>query len=95
MSSIASRTAGYTGADLEDLVRRAGLLALRENLLAQSVSMRLFEAALLETRASVTEELEKEYRDLADTLKREHPRGPRRIGFATGLPVEPPKPGEE
>ena len=87
MVSIASRTDGYTGADLEDLVRRAGLLALRENLEADTVPMRFLNAALLETRASVTPEMEAEYRRLADTLKREHPRGSRRIGFTT--PVTP------
>ncbi len=81
LSALASRTEGYTGADLEDLVRRAGLLALRKDLDADSVDMRLFDDALTETRASVTPEMEKEYQRLADTLKREHPRG-RRIGFS-------------
>ena len=72
------RTRGYTGADLEDLVRRAGLQALREDIGATEVPMRVFEAALKETRASVTEEMEREYEELADSLKRENPR---RIGF--------------
>jgi transitional endoplasmic reticulum ATPase len=31
LESLANRTQGYTGADLEDLVRRAGLMALRED----------------------------------------------------------------
>jgi transitional endoplasmic reticulum ATPase len=75
MLSIANRTDGYTGADLEDLVRRSGLLALREDLQADTVPMRFVEAALLETRASVTPEMEAEYRRLADTLKHELRRG--------------------
>jgi transitional endoplasmic reticulum ATPase len=79
---LADRTSGYTGADLEDLVRRAGLLALRDDPAANIVTMHLFDRALTETRASVTEEMEKEYRQLADTLKRESPRGPKRIGFS-------------
>ncbi len=78
---LADRTSGYTGADLEDLVRRAGLSALRENMGAETVPMRFFEEALKETRASVTEEMEKEYQELARTLKSESPRG-KRIGFA-------------
>jgi transitional endoplasmic reticulum ATPase len=78
---LANRTSGYTGADLEGLVRRAGLNALRSDPAAETVGMRFFEAALLETRASVTPEMEREYRELADTLKRESPRGPGRIGF--------------
>jgi transitional endoplasmic reticulum ATPase len=89
--SIANRTDGYTGADLEDLVRRSGLLALREDLQADTVPMRFVEAALLETRASVTPEMEAEYRRLADTLKHEHPRGARRIGFVAGR-ADPPAP---
>jgi transitional endoplasmic reticulum ATPase len=48
----------------------------------KSIPMRLFEGALKETRASVTEEMEQEYRELAETLKSESPRGRKRIGFA-------------
>ena len=77
---LADRTQGYTGADLEDLVRRAGLHTLRESLQSERVPMRLFEVALAETRPSVTPEMEEEYRRLVDSLKRENPRG--RIGFA-------------
>jgi hypothetical protein len=44
--------------------------------------MRLFEVALEETRPSVTPEMEEEYRRLIESLKRENPRGLRRIGFA-------------
>jgi transitional endoplasmic reticulum ATPase len=81
LASIADRTDGYTGADLEDIVRRAGLQALRQDLDAQTVGMHFFEQALAETRASVTPEMDREYRDLVRTLKQESPRGSR-IGFA-------------
>ncbi|HEX6309323.1 MAG TPA: CDC48 family AAA ATPase [Longimicrobiales bacterium] len=90
LESIAARTDGYTGADLEDVVRRAGLQALRDNLDIESVSMRFFEDALKETRASVTPEMDREYRDLVRTLKQESPRGGR-IGFTIEEPV-PPRP---
>jgi transitional endoplasmic reticulum ATPase len=104
LASLAERTRGYTGADLEDLVRRAGLHALRESLESDRVTMRLFEAALGDTRPSVTPEMEEEYRRLVESLKRENPRGLRRIGFsafeeAPALPVTPmpvppaPRPG--
>ena len=79
---LVDRTAGYTGADLEDLVRRAGLQALRENVDAPTVPMRLFESALKETHPSVTAEMEMEYQELYRTLKSESPRGPKRIGFS-------------
>src|SRR6476660_3302557 len=54
LESLAKRTDRFTGADLEDLVRRAGLTALRRGLDAAKVSMADFETALTETRASVT-----------------------------------------
>jgi transitional endoplasmic reticulum ATPase len=95
LDALVDRTQGYTGADLEDLVRRAGLNALREEMEADIVPMRFFETALKETRASVTPETEREYEQLARTLKQESPRG-RRIGFLTatdegGGAVGPPK----
>ncbi|MBX6365879.1 MAG: CDC48 family AAA ATPase [Gemmatimonadetes bacterium] len=83
LEQLADRTQGYTGADLEDLVRRAGLQALRADLQAEVVTMRFFEEALRDTRASVTKEMEEEYERLATELKREHPRV-HRIGFAIG-----------
>ncbi len=82
LQSLAERTHGYTGADLEDLTRRAGLNALRENLDADVIPMNFFDLALGETRASVTPEMEKEYEEIADQLKRESPRG-RKIGFGS------------
>jgi len=81
LTPLADRTHGYTGADLEDLVRRAGLHALRTNPDADRVTMDFFLAALKETRASVTPEMEREYLEIAESLKRESPRGTRRIGF--------------
>jgi transitional endoplasmic reticulum ATPase len=90
LEELADRTQGYTGADLEDLTRRAGLQALREDINTTSIPQRLFEKALKETRASVTEEMEHEYRELAETLKSESPRGRnKRIGFAIERPVGP------
>jgi transitional endoplasmic reticulum ATPase len=88
LADLAGRTEGYTGADLEDVVRRAGLQALREDLDIEHVPMRFFEEALKETRASVTPELEREYRELARSLKQESPRGSR-IGFEVSRPAQP------
>jgi transitional endoplasmic reticulum ATPase len=83
LETFADRTHGYTGADLEDLVRRAGLNALRADLETRIVAAPCFESALGSTRASVTEDMEREYRQLAETLKSESPAGRRRIGFTT------------
>jgi transitional endoplasmic reticulum ATPase len=80
LDTIAERTDRFTGADLEDLTRRAGLLALREALDAQTITMAHFEQALRETRPSVTPEMERDYEDMVGTLKQQ---GPQRqaIGF--------------
>jgi transitional endoplasmic reticulum ATPase len=91
LDSIAGRTEGYTGADLEDIVRRAGLQALREDLDIERVTMSYFEDALKETRASVTPEMDREYRDLVRTLKQESPGGGR-IGFRVENAEGPPPP---
>jgi transitional endoplasmic reticulum ATPase len=89
IEALADRTEGYTGADLEDLVRRAGMQALRDDLDVELVGMNYFEAALKETRASVTPEMDREYRELVKTLKQESPLGSRRIGFQVeGVPHE-------
>jgi len=92
LDELAHRTERFSGADLADLVRRAGLFALRENLGAAQVTESHFEHALTETRASVTPEIEREYEQMAARLKQDalalepigfiapgmlHPRGPK------------------
>jgi transitional endoplasmic reticulum ATPase len=81
LESLASRTENFTGADLEDLVRRAGLTALRGGLDAKTVTMANFEAALKETRASVTPDMLDEYAKIEDTLKADAVRPNSGIGF--------------
>jgi len=71
LADLAGRTDRYTGADLEDLVRRAGLVALRQSLQSKEVTMANFEEALKESRASVTPELERDYEQMASRLKQE------------------------
>ena len=80
LEELAERTQRYTGADLENLVRRAGMQALREDLDADLIPMRYFEEALAQSRASVTPEMEQEYQRLSEELKQEGPSKPR-IGF--------------
>ncbi|QNM82247.1 CDC48 family AAA ATPase [Sphingomonas sabuli] len=80
LESLAQRTERFTGADLEDLVRRAGLTALRAGLDTGKVTMANFEDALKDTRASVTEDMLEEYRKIQDTLKSNAVR-PTGIGF--------------
>jgi len=81
LEKIAQRTERFTGADLEDLVRRAGLTALRRGLDTGNVTMADFEVALGETRASVTPEMLEEYDRIQETLKSEATRPMGGIGF--------------
>ena len=65
----------------ENLVRKAGLLALRADMDVEAVTSDDFETALKETRPSVTAETEREYERMVSELKQESPTGDRRIGF--------------
>ena len=78
---MARRTERFTGADLEDLVRRAGLTALRRGIDANEVTMDDFEEALKETRASVTPEMEREYEQIQAHLKQDARGAGGGIGF--------------
>ena len=71
LDAVAARTDRFTGADLEDVVRRAGLVALRRSLQSAEVTMADFEAALADSRASVTPEVEREYEQMASRLKQD------------------------
>ena len=71
LDRIAARTDRFTGADLEDLTRRAGLIALRKNIDVKQVTMADFEDALTDSRASVTAEMERDYEQLAATMKQD------------------------
>jgi transitional endoplasmic reticulum ATPase len=81
LDTLAQRTTRFTGADLEGLVRRAGLYAFRQSTEVTAVPMSCFERALADSHASVSEEVEREYEALGRELKRESPTGRRRIGF--------------
>jgi transitional endoplasmic reticulum ATPase len=71
LDAIAARAERYTGADLEDVVRRAGLIALRESLATKAVTQAHFEAALADSRATVTPEMEAEYEAMSSRLKQD------------------------
>ena len=68
LAAVAARTARFTGADLEGLVRRAGMEALRAD---SDVAMAHFEAALADSNPSVTPEMERDYEQIASRLKQD------------------------
>jgi transitional endoplasmic reticulum ATPase len=81
LDALAQRSERFTGADLEDLVRRAGLAALRGSIDAGEVTMAEFEHALADTRASVTPEMERDYEKIQDNLKQDARSAGGSIGF--------------
>lgn len=89
LTEIAKQTDRFTGADLEDVVRRAGLAAIRRaGEGADSVSAADFADALKDSRATVTAKMEAEYAKMKGELKKRaaevHP-----IGFIHEGMVEP------
>ncbi len=71
LAAIARLTDRFTGADLEDVVRRAGLVAIRRHGEAvTTVDAANFAEALEDSRATVTAEMEEEYLKMKGELKR-------------------------
>ncbi len=71
LAMLAGKTERFTGADLEDLVRRAGLSALRRvGGDVDAVSAVDFDEALKDSRATVTEAMEVEYKKMRGELKK-------------------------
>ncbi|MFP4402086.1 MAG: CDC48 family AAA ATPase [Candidatus Nanoarchaeia archaeon] len=69
ITTIAQKTHGYVGADLEAVVREAGLIALRENVKAKEIKKEHFTKALEVIKPSVTEELQKFYSEVEQEMK--------------------------
>ena len=71
LAAIAAETERFTGADLEDVVRRAGLTAIRRmGREVGAVTAADFAEALNDSRATVTAEMEEEYGKMKGELKR-------------------------
>jgi len=70
LAKLAEMTEGYSGADLEALVREAVLLALREKLEVRPVSMEYFLKALKIIKPSLHGEIDKKYESAIEKLIR-------------------------
>ena len=70
LPALAKATEGFTGADIEALVREAGLNALREDMKAKSVTKKHLDAALKAAVPSVNAEVRKAYEAMAGEMKR-------------------------
>ncbi len=70
LAQLAKMTEGYSGADLEALVREAVMLALRESLVPRSISMKYFQKAMEQVKPSLTRERLEAYEKVREELSR-------------------------
>ncbi len=70
LEKLATLTEGYSGADLEALVREAVILALREEFKPRPVSMKYFMEALKIVKPSLTRDVMERYQRTYESLKK-------------------------
>ncbi len=72
LEELASKTDGYSGADIEAICREAGMNALRKNINTEEITTKDFDASLKEITPSVSEEIGKHYLKFKDRAKKSH-----------------------
>ncbi len=71
LARLAKETDGYSGADLEAMVREAALNALRKNFKAKSVTKTDLTESMKNSKPSINENMVRFYEKISDTLKAE------------------------
>ncbi|HID72323.1 TPA: AAA family ATPase, partial [Candidatus Micrarchaeota archaeon] len=82
LGSLAEKTDGYSGADLEALAREAALIALRNDINTSVVEMDDFIEALRKIRPSITPDMMKFYMEWYEKARQHHV-AQRRVGPTT------------
>ncbi len=72
LEKLTKETEGYVGADIEAVCREAAILALREDIDSEKVTMEHFTKALDRVKPSVTEDVKKAYEDFSQKLRTAH-----------------------
>jgi transitional endoplasmic reticulum ATPase len=70
IKNLAENLEGYVGADIENLIREAGLIALRENLKTKELKKEHFEKAKEVIKPSVNPELRRLYKKIEEDIKK-------------------------
>ncbi|MFW9807852.1 MAG: CDC48 family AAA ATPase [Candidatus Thorarchaeota archaeon] len=73
LEKLADQTEGYSGADIEGLVREAAMAAVRNDWKPKPVTMKHFEEALGEVRPSISPDDVKRFLALAEHVKKRQP----------------------
>ncbi len=68
IKEIAKKTEGYSGADLEAVVREAAMLALRENINSKIVAKKHFEKAISKIKPSITKQTIEIYKKVEESF---------------------------
>lgn len=68
LNDLAGRADGYSGADIENLCREAGMIALREDKKIKEIKASHFEEAFNKIRPSITPDLIKQYKAMAEAV---------------------------
>ncbi len=74
LTKLADLTEGFSGADIENLVREAAMAAVRKDWQPKPVEMKHFEEALNEVRPSLSPDDVKRFLALAEQVKKRQPR---------------------
>jgi transitional endoplasmic reticulum ATPase len=70
LKSLADKTEGYSGADVEAICREAAMFALRENIDAKQVTAKQFDEALKKVKPSITDDMFAKYQKVVDNIKK-------------------------
>jgi len=73
LETLAEKTDGLVGSDIEGICREAGMLALRDNINAKEVKKKYFDEAIKKIKPSVSMEDMKQYKDMEVFLKKARP----------------------
>ena len=73
LDRLAEMTEGYSGADIEGLVREAAMAAVRSDWKPKPVTMADFSSAMKEIRPSISDEDAKRFLSMADRVLKRQP----------------------
>lgn len=73
LENLSDETEGFSGADIEGLIREAAMAAVRDDWKAKPVEMKHFEEALGEVRPSISPDDVKRFLALAEQVKKRQP----------------------
>ncbi len=66
IENLVTKTEGFVGADIENLIREAALITLKRDMNAKTVAMKDFDEAMLKIKPSVSEETAKRYKKIEE-----------------------------